>query len=261
MKRVAFFAYGMSCYVLFLATLLYLMGFVANIVVPKSIDSGAEAQVWQAVFINTLLIALFGIQHSVMARPGFKNWWTRIVPPPVERSTFVLMTCLLLGLLFWQWRPIASVVWQVNDSSTRLILGGLCVTGWGLVLYSSFLIDHFDLFGIRQVFLYLRGREYSLPTFKLPVLYKLVRNPLMLGLLIAFWSTPDMTYGHLLFSVVVTAYIFVGVSLEERDLANLLGERYRRYREGTAMLIPLAKRKRRQPVVAGADSQSSQPAS
>lgn len=244
------FVYGAACYGAFFVTILYLIGFSGDLLVPKSVDSGSPGPGASAVLIDLLLIGLFGIQHSIMARPGFKRWWTRIVPKPIERSTFVLITSLLLWLLFWQWRPIPSVIWRIDHASARIILTGLFFVGWGLVFYSSFLIDHFDLFGVRQVYLHLRGREYTHSPFKTPPLYRLVRNPLMLGFIIAFWATPVMTSGHLLFSIGMTAYIFIGVAFEERDLMGFLGEDYQRYRARTPMLLPWPRIKSAQRTVA-----------
>ena len=237
------FAYGAVCYVLFLATFLYAIGFVESLFVPTSLDSGVGGPVGQAVLINVAILGLFAVQHTIMARPAFKKWWTRFIPQAAERSTFVLATCAILILLFWQWRPITGVVWQVQGSVLRAILYGVSLGGWGLVLYSSFLIDHFDLFGLRQVYLHLRRQPYSDAPFKDPWLYQLVRNPLMLGFLIAFWFAPVMTYGHLLFAGVVTGYVFVGIWFEERDIAAKLGEPYRRYRARTSMLLPLPRRR------------------
>lgn len=192
----------------------------------------------QAVLVNVLLLGLFGLQHSTMARPWFKKRWTKIVPTPIERSTYVLLTSLILGLLYWQWRPMTSVVWHVDHDVGRFLLKGLSFSGFALVLYSTILIDHFDLFGIRQVLLHLQRKEYTHPQFVTPWLYCVIRNPLMLGFIIAFWATPDMTTGHVLFAAVTTAYILVGIQLEERDLSNILGEDYRRFRAQTPMLLP-----------------------
>ncbi len=238
MSRVMMFAYGLVCYLLFLGTFLYAIGFVGGFVVPKSIDSDAAGPLGPAMLVNVLLLGLFAVQHSIMARPTFKNWWTRYIPRPIERSTFVLATGVVLGVLFWQWRPMSGVVWRVDAPAAAVPLRLLFFFGWGLVLYSSFLIDHFDLFGLRQVYLHLRGRQSNARGFCTPPLYRLVRNPLMLGFIIAFWATPVMTAGHLLFAVGTTAYIFVGVTLEERNLLGALGEDYRRYRSRTPMILP-----------------------
>ncbi|UCG32702.1 MAG: hypothetical protein JSU68_13675 [Phycisphaerales bacterium] len=244
---IAFFIYGLIAYGTFLVTILYAIGFVGNLLVPKSIDSGAAGSTLTAILVNSSLLLAFAVQHTIMARPGFKVRWTRIMPKPIERSTFVLVASLLLLLLFWQWRPLPGVLWSVEHPAARAVLVGLSMMGWLLVFYTSFLIDHFDLFGMRQVILHLRGRDYTHPGFAMPALYRMVRNPLMLGFLIAFWFTPDMTYGHLLFALLITAYILVGVRFEERDLVRHLGEDYRRYRERTPMLIPLPRRLRPRP--------------
>jgi protein-S-isoprenylcysteine O-methyltransferase Ste14 len=233
-----FFAYGVASYVLFFVTFLYLVCFIGNIGVPKSIDSGAAGPVGVAILVNFLLVALFGVQHSIMARPWFKAWWTRFVPKPIERSTFVLITSVILIVTYWLWRPIPGVVWDVELPAARAALYALFFLGWGLMLYASFLIDHFDLFGVRQVYLHLRRQKYTHSPFATPPLYKVVRNPLMLGVLIALWATPTMTYGHLLFAALMSAYIFVGIAFEERDLLRFLGEDYRRYRERTPMILP-----------------------
>ncbi len=251
MKRTIYLIYGVLCYFAFFGTFLYLIGFVEGAFVPKGIDDGVAAPFGQALLINALLVALLGVQHSTMARPGFKKWWTQIVPKPIERSTYVLITSALFCLIFWQWRPITDVVWYVEHSTARTTLIAISLLGWAMVLYASFLIDHFDLFGLRQVWLYYTGRPYVHPSFKRPLLYRFVRNPLMLGFLIAFWCTPNMTGGHLLFCVLFTTYILVGVSLEERDLERLLGEDYRRFRAQTPMLLPWPRKQ------SAAESQSS----
>ncbi len=238
MKQLVCFAYGVVAYVAFLVTILYAIGFVGEFVVPKSINTGTVVGLGEAILVNVLLLGAFAVQHTIMARPGFKRWWTRIVPEPVERSTFVLLSSLLLLLLFWQWRPLPQSIWHTDQVVVRYVLTGLSLLGWVTVFYASFLIDHFDLFGLRQVYLYLVGKEYSQSPFATPWLYGVVRNPLMLGFVMAFWFAPTMSQGRLLFAVVATAYILVGIRLEERDISAALGEEYRRYRERTPMLIP-----------------------
>ncbi len=235
--------YGIIGYASFLIAILYAIGFLGGFVVPKPINTGDSAPPALSVLIDSLLLGLFAVQHTIMARPAFKKWWTRFIPVAIERSTFVLIASLIFLLLFWQWRPLPTVVWSVEHSVAKALLVGLSLAGWALVFYSSFLIDHFDLFGLRQTFFHWRGRTYSHPAFQQPLLYRLVRNPLMLGFLIAFWSTPVMTQGHLLFAALATAYIFVGIQFEERDLLRILGENYRRYRQRTPMLLPWPRRR------------------
>jgi len=238
MSRLTAFMYGLAAYLVFFVTFLYAIGFVSGLVVPKTIDTGAIVPLAEAFIVNVLLMSLFAVQHSVMARKQFKQWWTRYVPKSVERSTYVLLASLALLLLFWQWRPISSVVWQVADPQLAMAVTALSFVGWLLVLTSTFLINHFELFGLHQVVNNLAGRGMPEPRFKTPVLYKVVRHPIYLGFIIAFWITPVMTVGHLLFAAVTTAYIFVGIALEERDLAELFGDEYRRYRQRVSMLIP-----------------------
>jgi protein-S-isoprenylcysteine O-methyltransferase Ste14 len=238
MGGIASVLYGGVVYSLFFVTFLYAIAFVGNLPVPKTIDSGAEGPLIPALVINTLLLGLFAIQHSVMARPAFKRWWTRFVPHAVERTTYVLLASLALVLLFWLWRPILAPVWTVTNPTAVLALQAVSGLGWFLVLLSTFLINHFELFGLHQVANNLAGRDMPAARFRTPVLYKVVRHPIYLGFIIAFWVAPTMTYGHLLFAAVTTAYIMVGSALEERDLIELFGDEYRRYRERVSMLVP-----------------------
>ena len=243
MRRILAFAYGMISYLVFFVSFLYAIGFVGNIVVPKSIDSGRPEALVPSLIIDAVLLGLFAIQHSVMARPGFKRWWTKFIPEPIERSTYVLLSSLLLILLFWQWRPILSVVWNVTNPVGSLVLTSLFWAGWLLVLASTFVINHFDLFGLRQVYLFLKGKQYTNLVFRKRFFYKLVRHPLLLGFMIAFWATPKMSLGHLVFAIATTAYMLIAIQLEERDLANIHGESYREYRREVSMLIPLPKKR------------------
>ena len=243
MAGIASVLYGAVVYLLFFGTFLYAIAFVGNLPVPKTIDSGTEGALVPALVIDTLLLGLFAIQHSVMARPGFKRWWTRFVPHAVERTTYVLLASLALVLLFWQWQSILAPVWSVTDPAGVIALQAVFWTGWGLVLLSTFLINHFELFGLRQVWARLRGRSLPEPVFRTPFVYKRVRHPIYLGFLLAFWAAPTMTAGHLLFAVATTGYILIGIWLEERDLIDLFGDQYRRYREQVSMLIPLPGRK------------------
>ena len=242
MRRVLAFAYGIACYALFLAVFVYLIGFVGDLVVPRSIDSGAPAPLGEALVVNVLLLSLFSVQHSVMARGWFKRWWTRLVPRPVERSTYVLAATAVLALLMWQWRPMPSPVWTVESPAAVMLLHAVFWAGWATVLLSTFLIDHFALFGLRQVWSHLRGREMEAPRFQTPSLYRVVRHPLYLGFLMAFWAAPRMTVGRLLFAGVWTAWILLAIRLEERDLVAFHGDRYREYRRRVSMLLPLPRR-------------------
>jgi len=231
--------YGVVAYAFFFASVLYLILFAGNIAVPKTIDSGAPGPLAEALVVNTLLLLLFGVQHSVMARKGFKRWWTRIVPPAVERSTFVLASSLALALLLWQWRPIpGTVVWAVGDPAGAQLIQAVFWLGWALVFTSSFLINHFELFGLQQTFLRFLGREAADPEFRTPLLYRYVRHPLYLGFILAFWAAPVMSAGHLLFAIGGTGYILVGIWFEERDMVAQFGARYRAYREQVGMLLP-----------------------
>lgn len=238
MVRLVCVVYGVIAYVVFLASFLYAVGFVGNWVVPKSIDSPEVSGPLASLLVDALLLGLFAVQHSVMARPGFKAVWTKIVSPSIERSTYVLFASLLLLLLFWQWRPMTAIVWNVAHSPMGAALQALHWLGWLVVLLSTFMISHWDLFGLRQVFLHLRGKAYSPLRFKSSALYGLVRHPIMLGFIVAFWSTPTMSEGHLVFALATTLYILIALQFEERDLVRALGSTYTAYQKRVPMLLP-----------------------
>jgi protein-S-isoprenylcysteine O-methyltransferase Ste14 len=240
--RVAVLAYGAVAYAAFLVAFLYAVGFVGNWVVPKSIDSGRPGALVPSLLINGGLLSLFVIQHTVMARPAFKRAWTRVIPRAAERSTFVLLASSILLLIFWQWRPLPQVVWEVRAPLPAAALTGISLLGYGIVLAASFMVSHLDLFGLRQSWLEFRGRLYRPVGFRLVGLYRLVRHPLMLGFLIAFWAAPLMTVGHLFFAIMTTGYIVMGIWFEERDLVAAHGESYRRYRRTTRAVRPLPRR-------------------
>ena len=239
MSRVASRLYGVTAYLIFLIAFLYAIGFTGGILVPKAIDDGDASQAWAtAVAVNLGLLTLFALQHSIMARPGFKRWWTRMVPQPIERSTYVLLASLALLLLFWQWRPLTAPVWTVSDPILSSSIQAVFWLGWLTVLASSFMISHFDLFGLKQAFSDWQANRNVEADFKTPMLYRYVRHPIYLGFLMAFWSAPVMSVGHLLFAAVTTGYILIGARLEERDLLRFFGERYRLYCEQVGMLVP-----------------------
>ena len=238
MSKFIAFLYGLVAYFTFFATILYAIGFVSGLVVPKTIDTGPDSSATEALVVNLLLMSLFAVQHSLMARKQFKQWWTQYVPKPVERSTYVLLASLTLVLLFWQWRPMPEIVWRIDEPDIAVTIATLSLVGWVIVFTSTFLINHFELFGLHQVANNLTGREMPAPRFRTPLYYKFVRHPIYLGFIIAFWAAPTMTVGHLLFAAVTTAYIFVGILLEERDLIEMFGDDYRHYKKRVSMLLP-----------------------
>lgn len=237
-RRILTAGYGVIAYVAFLAVFTYTIGFLAGVAVPKGIDDGTRGPAWTAVLINLALLSLFAVQHSLMARPWFKRWWTRIVPEAIERSTYVLAASASVALLLWLWRPLPETVWSVSAGWLRTVLWAVYALGWIVLVLSTFLIGHFDLFGLRQV---LARKTYTEPGFRQPFLYRLVRHPIMTGFLIAFWAAPDMSVGRLLFAAVASVYILVAVRFEEHDLRKQLGEPYERYLEEVPRFVPLPK--------------------
>ncbi len=241
MKRWLFFIYGVGCHLLFLGTFAYMAGFVGNLLVPKSIDSLSNGTQGSEIFINLALLGLFAVQHSIMARPAFKRIWTRVIPAPIERSTYVLLSCLITIFVMWQWRAMPTVVWDIQNFGLRSLMWVLFVCGWLLIPAVSLLIDHFDLFGTRQVWLYLKQRPYESLPFRVPLFYKYVRHPLYIGWGIAFWATPTMTIGHLLFASVLTGYMMLAAVVEELDLISHFGPQYETYRRHVPMFLPRLK--------------------
>jgi protein-S-isoprenylcysteine O-methyltransferase Ste14 len=238
MGKVLGFLYGVVSYAVFFAAFLYAIGFVEDLIVPKTIDSGAAGALVPSLVIDALLLGVFAIQHSVMARPAFKAAWTKFVPPAIERSTYVLLASLALVLLFWQWRPLPTVIWAAPAGLVSTVLLTISFAGWLIVLTSTFLINHFDLFGLRQVWAHASGREIPPADFRTPLFYQVVRHPIYLGFLVAFWAAPTMTFGHLVFAIATTGYILIGIQLEERDLVAMFGDVYRGYQKRVSMILP-----------------------
>jgi len=237
MKRLLVFLYGLTSYIIFFATILYAIGFVGNFLVPVSIDSAPVGDFTTALLIDIGLLGIFAVQHTIMARPAFKQWWTKIIPEAAERSTFVLFASLSLILLYVYWQPLGGTVWEVTDPTGINVLYGIFALGWATVFLSTFLINHFDLFGLRQVMLYLQGKPYAALQFKTPFLYRYVRHPLYVGLILGFWAAPVMTGTHLFFAIATTVYILIGIQFEEHDLKNALPE-YEDYQDRVPMLVP-----------------------
>lgn len=242
MQRTAMTAYGIVIYLAFLAVVAYAVGFVADMGVPKGINDGPVTATWVALAVDVALLAVFAIQHSAMARPAFKDWWTEHVPAAIERSTYVLLASAALALVMWQWRPLPTVVWEVSPAPWRGAVRGVSLAGWGILLLSTFLVDHWHLFGLRQVLRHHRGEPPTSPPFRTRGLYRYVRHPLLLGFLVAFWAAPTMTLGHLLFAAGMTVYALVGARLEEHDLIEHFGDRYRRYQREVPMILPTRRR-------------------
>jgi len=244
MKKIFVFGFGLVSYLIFFAVFLYWIGFMVNLWVPKGIDDGINSPLLAAIFINFLLVALFGLQHSIMARGKFKKWITRIIPKAAERSVYVLISSLIFILIFWQWRPIDITVWNVENSTATIAIYGLFVLGWILLLISTFLINHFELFGLQQIYTNLRNKPMKYPEFQMPLLYRIVRHPMMIGVIFAVWATPRMTLGHLMFSILMTVYIMIGTYYEEQDLVKNFGAKYIMYRNSVPKMIPVGKKKR-----------------
>lgn len=243
MKKVISFIYGIIAYFIFLIAFLYAIGFIGNFLVPKTIDSGVEPALLNAILINTILLSVFALQHSIMARPKFKEWITGIISPAIERSTYVLLSSLALLLIYWQWQPITTIVWKAENETIAMILTGVFFFGWLVVFLSTFMINHFELFGLKQIFDNLKGVLTASPKFQTKFLYKIVRHPIMLGFIIAFWATPLMTLGHLMFSIITTIYILVAIKyLEEKDLRKFIGKEYETYQNEVPMIIPFSKK-------------------
>jgi len=241
MARMLAFVYGLAAYAVFLVTFLYAIGFVGNLIVPKAIDTGAESPLATALAVDALLLMLFAVQHSVMARQGFKRWWTRIVSRSIERSTFVLVSSLVLLLMYWQWRPLPATVWSIENPAAAGLVWAFFWIGWLTVLLSTYMINHFDLFGLRQVYLNLKNEPCRPLDFSTRGLYRFVRHPIMLGFIVAFWAAPHMTLGHMVFAIATTGYILVALQLEERDLVAFYGRAYEAYKQQVSMLLPISK--------------------
>ena len=242
MKKILVLLYGVISYLLFFGTFLYAFGFVGNLFVPKSIDGEPQVPLAQAILINASLLLVFALQHSIMARPAFKKWWTKIIPEQAERSTYVLLSSLCLILLVWQWQPMGGFIWRIEEPIAKTILTILFIIGWLIVLISTFMINHFDLFGLRQIWFYFLGKKYEPLHFRIPFFYKYVRHPLYLGWLIAFWATPVMSAAHLLFAVLTTGYILTAIKFEEKDLITHFGEKYLSYKNWVPKIIPFTKK-------------------
>lgn len=242
MTKILALLYGLFCYLIFLGSFLYAVGFVGDILVPKGIDTGLPGPLPESLAVDAVLLTVFALQHSVMARSGFKRWWTNIVPASVERSTYVLFSSLALILIYWQWRPLPQPIWSVANTTLAAALWGVFWLGWGIVLLSTFLINHFDLFGLHQVWNNFLGRSAPAPEFRTPLFYRIVRHPIYLGFVLAFWATPTMTLGHLFFAIATTGYMLIGIQLEERDLMTVFGTTYAEYRRRVSMIIPLPPR-------------------